>query len=191
MDETTRDRRPSKSAGVAGSAATTRRRGPPRASAAGSTCSIAASMSASCSIRGSGVGRRAGRAGCRRAAEGALRCSGRGAGHAQRRLGRPRLPNRENGCRWITPGSQREPVDPVSTTRRDGGNRLLADISSVAGARRSGRLTPPPTANAAKYAGRELPTVLDPGTSSSSTALRCTAHTQTKPHAIATGVRGP
>jgi hypothetical protein len=36
-----------------------------------------------------------------------------------------------------------------------------------------------------------LPAVVDPGTSSSSTAMCCTVRTQTKVHAIATVVRGP
>ena len=70
----------------------------------------------------------------------------------------------ETGCLWITPGSQHEPVYPhVDEKSGHGGDRQLADIAAIAGAddpdeRRNG-LTPV----AARYAGRELPVVLDPG----------------------------
>ncbi|MGH2945064.1 MAG: phytanoyl-CoA dioxygenase family protein [Solirubrobacteraceae bacterium] len=69
----------------------------------------------------------------------------------------------ENGCLWITPGSQHEPVYPdVDETAGHGGDRLLADIHAVSGAddpdeRRNGL-----TAVAARY-DSEIPAVLDPG----------------------------
>jgi chlorinating enzyme len=70
----------------------------------------------------------------------------------------------ENGCLWITPGSHHEPVYPdVDETAGHGGDHVLADIPTIAGAddpdeRRNGL-----TAVAAKYEGREVPAVLDPG----------------------------
>jgi phytanoyl-CoA hydroxylase len=70
----------------------------------------------------------------------------------------------ENGCVWITAGSQSEPVYPdVDESAGHGGDHRLADIFAVAGAddpdeERNG-LTPV----AAKYAGREVAAELDPG----------------------------
>jgi phytanoyl-CoA hydroxylase len=70
----------------------------------------------------------------------------------------------ENGCVWITRGSQNEPVYPdVDASAGHGGDTQLADIRAVAGAddpdeRRNGL-----AAVAAKYAGREVPAVLAPG----------------------------
>jgi phytanoyl-CoA hydroxylase len=70
----------------------------------------------------------------------------------------------ENGCLWITPGSHKEPVYPdADESKGHGGDTRLADIFAIDGAddpdeRRNG-LTPV----AAKYAGREVPAVLDPG----------------------------
>jgi phytanoyl-CoA hydroxylase len=70
----------------------------------------------------------------------------------------------ENGCMWITAGSQHEPVYPdADESAGHGGDLLLADIPSIEGAddpdeRRNG-LTPV----AARYPGREVAAVLDPG----------------------------
>jgi phytanoyl-CoA hydroxylase len=70
----------------------------------------------------------------------------------------------ENGCVWITAGSQHEPVYPdADESAGHGGDLLLADIPSIEGAddpdeRRNG-LTPV----AARYPGREVAAVLDPG----------------------------
>jgi phytanoyl-CoA hydroxylase len=70
----------------------------------------------------------------------------------------------ENGCVWITAGSQHEPVYPdADESAGHGGDVLLADIPAIEGAddpdeRRNG-LTPV----AARYPGREVPAVLDPG----------------------------
>lgn len=68
----------------------------------------------------------------------------------------------ENGCLWISPGSQNEPVYPdVDEESGHGGDRQLADIFAVSGAddpdEDGNGLTPV----AARYA--ELPVVLDPG----------------------------
>jgi phytanoyl-CoA hydroxylase len=70
----------------------------------------------------------------------------------------------ENGCLRVTVGSQNEPVYPdVDEDAGHGGDRLLADIPAIAGAddpdeRRNGL-----TAVAAKYAGREVAAVVEPG----------------------------
>ena len=70
----------------------------------------------------------------------------------------------ENGCVWVTSGSQNEPVYPdADESRGHGGDAHLADIPSVAGAddpdeERNG-LTPV----AARYAGRERPGGARPG----------------------------
>jgi phytanoyl-CoA hydroxylase len=70
----------------------------------------------------------------------------------------------ENGCVWITAGSQNEPVYPdADETRGHGGDVHLGDIYAVENAddpdeNRNG-LTPV----ARRYAGREVPAVLDPG----------------------------
>jgi phytanoyl-CoA hydroxylase len=70
----------------------------------------------------------------------------------------------ENGCVWITSGSQNEPVYPdADESHGHGGDIHLADIAAVSGADdpdedRNG-LTPV----AARYAGREVPAILDPG----------------------------
>jgi phytanoyl-CoA hydroxylase len=70
----------------------------------------------------------------------------------------------ENGCLWVTAGSQHEPVYPdADETSGHGGDTQLADMFAVSGAD-----DPDETVNglvpvAAKYAGREVPAVLDPG----------------------------
>jgi len=70
----------------------------------------------------------------------------------------------ENGCLRVTVGSQNEPVYPdVDEETGHGGDRLLADIPAIAGAddpdeRRNGL-----TAVAAKYDGREVAAVVEPG----------------------------
>jgi phytanoyl-CoA hydroxylase len=70
----------------------------------------------------------------------------------------------ENGCLWVTAGSQHEPVYPdVDERSPHGGDRQLADIPSVAGADDPDEARNGLTAVAAKYPGRERPAVLDPG----------------------------
>jgi phytanoyl-CoA hydroxylase len=70
----------------------------------------------------------------------------------------------ENGCVWITAGSQHEPVYPdADTTRGHGGDVRLADIPSISGADDPDEARNGLTPVAAKYAGRELAAVLDPG----------------------------
>ena len=70
----------------------------------------------------------------------------------------------ENGCLWITPGSQAEPVYPdADASRGHGGDVLLADITAVTGADDPDVSRNQLAAVAARYAGAEVPAVLDPG----------------------------
>jgi phytanoyl-CoA hydroxylase len=70
----------------------------------------------------------------------------------------------ENGCLWVTPGSQHEPVYPdADHTKGHGGDTHLADIFEVSGADDPDERANGLTAVAARYAGREVPAVLDPG----------------------------
>jgi phytanoyl-CoA hydroxylase len=70
----------------------------------------------------------------------------------------------ENGCVWITAGSQHEPVYPdADESRGHGGDVRLADIPSITGADDPDETRNELTAVAAKYPGREVPAVLDPG----------------------------
>jgi ectoine hydroxylase-related dioxygenase (phytanoyl-CoA dioxygenase family) len=70
----------------------------------------------------------------------------------------------ENGCVWITAGSQHEPVYPdADELSRHGGDRHLADMVPVSGADDPDESRNGLTPVAARYAGREVPAVLEPG----------------------------
>ena len=70
----------------------------------------------------------------------------------------------ENGCLWITPGSQHEPVYPdVDELAGHGGDRLLAGIPSIAGADDPDERRNDLAAVAAKYKGGEVAAVVEPG----------------------------
>jgi ectoine hydroxylase-related dioxygenase (phytanoyl-CoA dioxygenase family) len=70
----------------------------------------------------------------------------------------------ENGCVWITAGSQHEPVYPdVDEHAGHGGDRQLADMFAVAGADDPDERRNDLAGVAAKYAGREIAAVLEPG----------------------------
>jgi phytanoyl-CoA hydroxylase len=70
----------------------------------------------------------------------------------------------ENGCVWITTGSQHEPVYPdADPTRGHGGDVHLVDIEPVADADDPDECVNGLTPVARRYAGREVPAVLDPG----------------------------
>jgi phytanoyl-CoA hydroxylase len=70
----------------------------------------------------------------------------------------------ENGCLWLTSGSQNEPVYPdADHTRGHGGDALLADMFEVSGADDPDEARNGLTPVAAKYPGREVAAVLDPG----------------------------
>ena len=70
----------------------------------------------------------------------------------------------ENGCVWVTSGSQHEPVYPdADESRGHGGDTILAGIPSVSGADDPDESRNGLTPVAARYAGRERPAVLEPG----------------------------
>jgi phytanoyl-CoA hydroxylase len=70
----------------------------------------------------------------------------------------------ENGCVWITAGSQAEPVYPdADASTGHGGDVHLADIPSIEGADDPDESRNGLTPVAARYAGRDVPAVLDPG----------------------------
>jgi ectoine hydroxylase-related dioxygenase (phytanoyl-CoA dioxygenase family) len=70
----------------------------------------------------------------------------------------------ENGCLWVTAGSQHEPVYPDADEQAGhGGDLLLADIPSITGADDPDESRNGLVPVAARYAGREVPAVLDPG----------------------------
>jgi phytanoyl-CoA hydroxylase len=70
----------------------------------------------------------------------------------------------ENGCLWVTSGSQNEPVYPdADETKGHGGDLHLADIHAVSGADDPDESGNDLTRVAAKYPGRERPAILDPG----------------------------
>jgi ectoine hydroxylase-related dioxygenase (phytanoyl-CoA dioxygenase family) len=70
----------------------------------------------------------------------------------------------ENGCVWITRGSQNEPVYPdADESKGHGGDVLLADIPSVSGADDPDEARNDLAAVARRYPGGEVPAVLDPG----------------------------
>jgi phytanoyl-CoA hydroxylase len=70
----------------------------------------------------------------------------------------------ENGCVWITAGSQHEPVYPdADQTKGHGGDTHLADIFAIEGADDPDETRNALSRVAAKYAGREVPALLEPG----------------------------
>jgi phytanoyl-CoA hydroxylase len=70
----------------------------------------------------------------------------------------------ENGCVWITAGSQAEPVYPdVDETAGHGGDAHLADMVAIAGADDPNESRNGLTPVAAGYEGREVAAVLEPG----------------------------
>jgi phytanoyl-CoA hydroxylase len=70
----------------------------------------------------------------------------------------------ENGCVWVTSGSQNEPAYPdVDESKGHGGDFQLADIHAVSGADDPDESVNDLARIAAKYPGRERPAILDPG----------------------------
>jgi phytanoyl-CoA hydroxylase len=70
----------------------------------------------------------------------------------------------ENGCVWITEGSQHEPVYPdADETTGHGGDTQLADMFAISGADDPDETRNGLTPVAARYPGREVPAVLEPG----------------------------
>jgi ectoine hydroxylase-related dioxygenase (phytanoyl-CoA dioxygenase family) len=68
----------------------------------------------------------------------------------------------ENGCLWMTTGSQHEPVYPDPDGRAHG-HRSLADIEPIANASHTDEAVNGLTRVARKYAGREVKVEADPG----------------------------
>jgi phytanoyl-CoA hydroxylase len=70
----------------------------------------------------------------------------------------------ENGCLWVTSGSQHEPVYPdVDESKGHGGDTHLADMHAVSGADDPDESVNDLAEVAARYPGRERPAILDPG----------------------------
>ncbi len=70
----------------------------------------------------------------------------------------------ENGCVWITAGSQHEPVYPdADAGAGHGGDTRLAGIPSISGADDPDETRNDLAAIAARYPGREQPAELEPG----------------------------
>jgi phytanoyl-CoA hydroxylase len=70
----------------------------------------------------------------------------------------------ENGCLWVTSGSQHEPVYPdADESKGHGGDTQLADMHPVSGADDPDESVNELAPIAAKYPGRERSAVLDPG----------------------------
>lgn len=69
----------------------------------------------------------------------------------------------ENGCLWMTVGSQHEPVYPDNDGQSPNGDQILGDIEPIFGASNTDETKNGLTRVAAKYAGREVSVVAEPG----------------------------
>jgi ectoine hydroxylase-related dioxygenase (phytanoyl-CoA dioxygenase family) len=69
----------------------------------------------------------------------------------------------ENGCMWMTVGSQHEPVYPDSDGVTDHGDRLLGDLQPIFGASNTDENANGLTRVAKKYPGREIAVPAAPG----------------------------
>jgi phytanoyl-CoA hydroxylase len=70
----------------------------------------------------------------------------------------------ENGCLWVTAGSQAEPIHPdADASKGHGGDHRLAGIEPVAFADDPDESVNELARIAARYPGREVPAVLEPG----------------------------
>ncbi len=69
----------------------------------------------------------------------------------------------ENGCLWMTVGSQHEPVYPDSDGVTANGQRGLRDIEPIANASHTDESANGLTRVARKYAGREVAVIAEPG----------------------------
>jgi len=69
----------------------------------------------------------------------------------------------ENGCLWMTVGSQNEPVYPDSDGQSPNGDQLIADMQPIYGASNTDVHKNGLTKIAAKYPGREVKVEADPG----------------------------
>ncbi len=69
----------------------------------------------------------------------------------------------ENGCLWMTAGSQNEPIYPDSDGVSPNGQRELGDIKPIANASNTDEALNGLTPVAHKYPGKEVPAVVNPG----------------------------
>jgi ectoine hydroxylase-related dioxygenase (phytanoyl-CoA dioxygenase family) len=69
----------------------------------------------------------------------------------------------ENGCLWMTVGSQHEPVYPDSDGQTPHGDRVLGDLEPIFGASNTDESKNGLTRVAARYAGREVAVPAEPG----------------------------
>ena len=69
----------------------------------------------------------------------------------------------ENGCLWMTEGSQHEPIYPDSDGQSPNGDQVISDIQPIFGASNTDESKNGLTRVAAKYAGREVKVEADPG----------------------------
>lgn len=69
----------------------------------------------------------------------------------------------ENGCLWMTVGSQHEPIYPDSDGQSPNGDQVISDIQPIFGASNTDESKNGLTRVAAKYAGREVKVEADPG----------------------------
>lgn len=69
----------------------------------------------------------------------------------------------ENGCLWMTEGSQHEPIYPDNDGQSPNGDQTLADIEPIFGASNTDESKNGLTKVAAKYAGHEVKVEVDPG----------------------------
>jgi ectoine hydroxylase-related dioxygenase (phytanoyl-CoA dioxygenase family) len=69
----------------------------------------------------------------------------------------------ENGCLWMTVGSQAEPIYPDSDGQSPNGDQTLADLEPIYGASNTDESKNGLTKVAAKYPGREIKVEVDPG----------------------------
>jgi phytanoyl-CoA hydroxylase len=69
----------------------------------------------------------------------------------------------ENGCMWMTVGSQNEPIYPDSDGQSPNGDQALADIQPIFGASNTDEKKNGLTKIAAKYPGREVKVEAEPG----------------------------
>ena len=69
----------------------------------------------------------------------------------------------ENGCVWFTPGSQDEPIYPTAGRERQNHGDALDDLTVVDNVSHTDTQVNTLSRVAARYAGREVPAVMEPG----------------------------
>jgi phytanoyl-CoA hydroxylase len=69
----------------------------------------------------------------------------------------------ENGCMWFTPGSQNEPIYPTTGREHQNHGDALGDLPTVENVSNTDDTVNTLSRVAAKYAGQEVPAVMNPG----------------------------